>query len=233
MELLSALVAGLLGSSHCIGMCGGFALSLGVGAGGWRAAAARQSVYSLGRLFCYAFLGAVAATLGARLVGATPTWVNASAWLSVAAGGLLLYLGAEAAGLIPRKGKRASTPPCLASGLYGALLRGPTSLHAFAAGVFTGFLPCGLLYAMLSLAAASASPLQGAAIMAVFAAGTAPAMIAIGLGGQLFTTGARRWLFAAAAWSVLLAGAAATARGVAVLSAPPEATPADVCPFCE
>lgn len=232
MEFVSALVAGLLGSSHCVGMCGGFAVTLGMAPTTWRASVLRQGAYTLGRMFCYAFLGACAATLGARAVSWTPTWVNASACLSVVAGGLLLFLGADAARLIPRRAKANASPPCLASGLYGALLRGPRASHAFAAGVFTGFLPCGLLYAMLSLAGATADPLRGAAVMTVFAIGTAPAMVAIGLGGRLFSAKARRWLYTAAAWSVLGAGAVAAARGVSVLASP-GATPAETCPLCE
>lgn len=59
MELSLIFLSGLLGSAHCIGMCGGFALSIGVGSKSWKNNLARQTVYTLGRAFTYAFLGAL------------------------------------------------------------------------------------------------------------------------------------------------------------------------------
>ncbi len=56
IELPLVLLGGLLGSSHCIGMCGGFAISIGLGNRRLSSHVLRQLVYSSGRVFTYAFL---------------------------------------------------------------------------------------------------------------------------------------------------------------------------------
>jgi uncharacterized protein len=71
IDLSLMFVGGLLGSGHCIGMCGAFAVAIG-----WPAERPvhnlfRQSVYSLGRLSSYVFLGAVAGFAGERLTLST------------------------------------------------------------------------------------------------------------------------------------------------------------------
>lgn len=97
---LMLLVGGLLGSSHCVGMCGGLALAVGSRPGGLLAGLGRQTLYSLGRVFTYAVLGASAGYGGARIVEAMPTVVNLQAGLSVAAGMLLLVQGLLATGVL-------------------------------------------------------------------------------------------------------------------------------------
>lgn len=84
--LLAALLAGVVGSPHCMGMCGGFAMACG---------GARQGVaWHLGRLTTYATLGAIAATFGAILQG--PSWI-ATAVATI----LLVWFAAALGGLVP------------------------------------------------------------------------------------------------------------------------------------
>ncbi|HMP06418.1 MAG TPA: sulfite exporter TauE/SafE family protein, partial [Lacipirellulaceae bacterium] len=98
------------------------------------------------------------------------------------------------------------------------------------AGVATGFIPCGLVYALLLKAAASGTVLNGAATMALFGLGTAPLMIAAGVGGTWVAASTRARLMRAAAWCVVVVGAMTLARGAVQLNAPGDG-PAP-CPFC-
>jgi len=158
---LAALLAGLVGSPHCLGMCGGFAVATG---GRQRGGAA---AWSLGRLITYASLGALGGAAGSLLPG--PGWtVNAVAAL------LLLYFAMRLGGWNP---KLPSFLPAEKITSAGARLLGRTGLGArFGFGALTGLLPCGLLYTALALPIASGEPLQGAVVMAAFWLGTVPAL---------------------------------------------------------
>lgn len=74
----------------------------------------------------------------------------------------------------------ATIIPCLSGGLLGSLLRTPGWQAAFMAGLLTGFLPCGLVYAYLALATSTNDPLSGLTIMIAFGLGTMPLMILTG-----------------------------------------------------
>jgi sulfite exporter TauE/SafE len=234
IELPLVFVAGLLGTAHCLGMCGPFVLAIGGSASGWRQALTRQLVYTGGRVFTYAVLGAIAGYGGARLASIAPKLVNLPALLAIAAGLVLIYQGALAANMVPlwlRRPGPLSSGACMAGGMLGQFLRQPGASGAFLAGLFTGLMPCGLLYGMLALATSTHSVVLGGVTMAVFGLGTAPLLIAAGVGGRLLSLAGRRWLFAAAAWCLVLTGAVSIARGAMHLSLP--GRPAAGCPMCE
>ena len=164
--------AGLLGSSHCIGMCGGFALAIGGSSSSLSANLGRQLAYTGGRVFTYAFLGAAAGFGGWRLADAVPQLINLPALLAIVAGCVLVYQGLRAAGWLGRSAK-AAKGPCLAGSVFATFLTAPGLTNAFLAGLLTGMMPCGLLYGMLALAASSQNVWLGAAAMARFGLGIA------------------------------------------------------------
>lgn len=213
------MVAGLLGSAHCLGMCGPFALAIGTAAPAWRANLWRQGCYSAGRIFTYAVLGAAAAYGGLRLAVALAAWVNMPALLAIAAGVLLVVQGLFAAGVLPKRAVAAAAACPGAAGLR-ALLTARGSTEVFLAGLFTGLLPCGLLYGMLALAASTHDVVRGLGTMVAFGLGTVPALVAAGLGGGLLGIAARRRLHAAAAWCLVLTGVISVARGAGFLTWP-------------
>jgi sulfite exporter TauE/SafE len=236
LELPFVFVSGLLGSAHCLGMCGPFALAIGARAAGWQRNLLRQSCYTAGRVFTYSFLGACAGHAGATLTGATPGWIGVPAVLAIAAGMFLIYQGLAAAGAIRldvwRRLLRRPVPsaPCLSASFFASFLRARGMGGVFLAGLLTGFLPCGLVYAFLTLATSSANLLMGAATMAAFGLGTAPIMIGAGWSGSLLRIGWRQRLLRVAAWCVVVAGVISIARGVSHL---PWNDAGDVrCPFC-
>jgi sulfite exporter TauE/SafE len=162
--LLGAFVAGLAGSPHCVLMCGPFASACaGSGPG--------LSAYHAGRLTGYALLGAVAGAAGAALPG--PPWLP-----SLLAAAFLIWFAAGLAGLVPEP--RLILPGLVRSGRLLQEGRGVASRYAF--GIVNGFLPCGLVYAALTLPAALAAPIPGAVAMLAFGLGTVPLLSAAALG---------------------------------------------------
>ncbi len=228
---LLILTGGLLGSAHCVGMCGGFALLLGAGGSRFALNLARQVLYSLGRVCTYALGGAVAGYFGWRLVHGMGTVVNVQSVLSVIAGTLLVFQGLAAAGMLRRVWRRHPRPDCPTARLFAALLTGPGWGSVFVAGLANGLLPCGLVYAYLALAGSSGGPWSGAAVMAVFGLGTIPALVLVGCGGRLVTVHCRRIVFGLAAWCIIVTGALTLARGAGFLGADVPVLGA-ACPFC-
>lgn len=248
IELPLVLLAGVLGSAHCIGMCGPFALAMSAHARGAKGHLLTQIIYSLGRIFTYMVIGAAAGYGGVRLASFAPSVINVPAALALAAGAFLLYQGLGITGVlgrlkhflwapgangnhVPAHPTPAGTGLCLGGTFVASFLREPGGLNAFLAGLFTGMLPCGLVYGFAALAASSFSVVQGAAIMAAFGIGTVPVMVATGIGGSLLGVTARRFIYQIAAWCVVLAGIISMARGVGYLSLPGWESSAS-CPVC-
>ncbi len=229
---LMILAGGLLGSSHCAGMCGGFALALGSHQRGLARNLSRQVVYGLGRVFTYSAGGAAAGYAGWRLTGELRLLVNVQAILCVAAGVLLIVQGLAGAGLLRRLPTLFLGSPCLSAGLFGSLLRETRLRSVFLGGVVNGLLPCGLVYAYLALAASSGGLAAGALTMGLFGLGTLPVLALVGCGGQFLGLAARRHVFRVAAWCVVLTGVLSVARGVSAL----RMTGTDggpSCPMCQ
>jgi sulfite exporter TauE/SafE len=230
IELPFVFCAGILGAGHCLGMCGPFALAIGASSSNWPSALGRQMAYTAGRLFTYAVLGATAGYLGERAVHQLPHLVSLPAWIAVAAGLLLIFQGLASSGMLGRRALPSGTGSCLAGGLLRPFFSQPGWSGVFIAGLFTGLLPCGLLYGMLALAFSSHSIAWGAATMTAFGLGTAPPMMMAGMGGRLLGLVARRRLYAVAACGLLVAGGVSVVRGVSYLAI--GGTPTAGCPFC-
>ena len=176
----AALVAGLAGSLHCLGMCGGIAGALGLRASRSPGlpGAAHVAAHHLGRLTSYALAGAAAGGAGASL-GALIDPGRVGPWLRIAAGAFIILIGLRIAfrwnvlAGLERLGGRLWRRVAPAAGR----LAGDSGLTAsFGLGALWGFLPCGLVYSMLLLAAMSGSAAGGALVMAAFGLGTLPSM---------------------------------------------------------
>ncbi len=213
MTLLAMFLGGLLGSGHCVGMCGGFALAIGALRPKLPAALLPQLAYSAGRLITYGFLGAVGGLAGAYLSSASGTLAGAQRIVAVVAGVVMLYMGASALGLI-RIARINRTADSLFGPLLGHFLQAKAGAGPLLAGVFTGFLPCGLVYAFLALAIASADPIAGWLGMVCFGLGTVPAMVLIGCSSTLLTQKLRVRAVRAGACFVMLLGAVTIWRGL-------------------
>jgi sulfite exporter TauE/SafE len=232
-ELPLIALAGLLGSSHCVGMCGGFVLSIGLGARGWKHNLARQFIYCAGRVFTYGFLGSVAGFAGFWFVRRSGMLIHAQAALSLVAGAVLVSQGLIALRLIPKfvvagRPKRQLASPCLAASFLRPFLTSPRLDLVFFSGLLNGLLPCGLVYGYLALASSEADLVHGLAIMVAFGAGTVPIMILTGAGASVLSGAVRRRLFLVAGCCVLVTGLVAIGRGVQFARAAGDKS----CPAC-
>jgi sulfite exporter TauE/SafE len=192
--LSAAFLAGLLGSAHCIGMCGGISGLFAVNAS---VASLRDNLvfaltYNLGRVISYAVLGIIVGTFGSVVVKASP---GIASGVRILSGVVIVLVGLKVAFdlrtllAIERMGASLwSRIAPLAKGLIPV-----TNLpRAFGLGLVWGWLPCGLVYSVLLIAATSADSRDGAMIMLVFGLGTMPAMIMTGLGAARLAQVMRR-----------------------------------------
>lgn len=230
VELPLVFIAGILGSSHCLGMCGPFAVAIGGSSSHLTANLGRQLLYSVGRIFTYAVLGAIVGFGGWRIAKAMPAIINLPAIFAIAAGALLVWQGLSAAGILRRK-TVTGQGGCLTGSMFASLLTGNRTTDVFLAGLFTGLLPCGLVYAMLALAASQQNIGLGLATMVAFGLGTVPIMVATGLGGSLLSLAARRKVYTLAAWCVVLAGFISIVRGFGFVDLP-GLYAGGGCPYC-
>lgn len=160
----SAFLAGLVGSLHCIGMCGGFAVACG--------GRARDTfLWHTGRTTTYAILGGLAGTFGSLMPG--PGWV-----VAVLSTLLIVWFAAGLAGLVPEPHLSVPGVEHLTTKLAGRT----NTVARFGFGMATGLLPCGLVYASLGIPVAASDPLVGAVAMAAFGVGTMPALTAVAMG---------------------------------------------------
>ena len=181
-------LAGLAGSMHCAGMCGGIACLLREDPRGRAVSLLRHLVYNLGRASSYCFIGALVGHLGVLLAGhaGESGWAAmAQRLLALLSGMLMIYIGLQF--VAPYRKALRGAPGWIGDRLGQGLrqLIGSPALGApLALGVLNGFLPCPLVYAFAAQAAASGGALSGLLLMAAFALGTFPAMLLIGVLGQ-------------------------------------------------
>ncbi|HMN96690.1 MAG TPA: sulfite exporter TauE/SafE family protein [Phycisphaerales bacterium] len=194
----AVLVASLLGSGHCVGMCGAFVAFAVAGddpRGAIPSRALLNVAYNLGRLTTYTLLGIVAGTLGAAVdLGGSAVGLQRVAL--AAAGGLMLAFAVvillRTAGVAVRR-IRVPRPLAriVAAGHRAAFALRPLP-RAATIGLLTTLLPCGWLYAFAITAAGTASPWLGGVVMAAFWLGTLPALAALGAGIQAVSGPLRR-----------------------------------------
>lgn len=211
MLLMAAWLTGLAGSTHCLGMCGGIAAAFGVAAPSSRGRLGLLMLMHGGRALGYAAIGVLVGAFGASVGAAVG---SGTASLRVLAGVLTILIGAKLVlggpwlGGLERGAARIWRRIAPA---WRALLPVRSPGRALVAGVLWGWLPCGLVYAELAVAASSGSAWLGGAVMASFGVGTALSLGA--LSALLAALGlnrlSQRWsgalLILFGAW-VLLAG---------------------------
>lgn len=190
--LLSALVLGLLGGGHCIGMCGGLmgALTLAIPAEQRQRRLGLLLAYNLGRIASYGLAGLLIGAAGWALAsGPAATALRLLAGLLLIAMGL--YLAGWWSGLTRIEGIgrllwRRLEP------LARRLLPVRNAPRALLLGALWGWLPCGLVYSTLLWAASQGDALDSALLMLAFGLGTLPVLLATGLAAERLTALLRR-----------------------------------------
>ncbi len=191
MELsyVTAAAIGFLGSTHCVGMCGGIVGALNAGIDEDRrtglAFVSFHLSYNAGRIVSYVIAG-----VGVGLIGAQTQHLELASAIPI--GGMVAAMFMIALGLYVGGWWRAIAALETAGGyvwrwlepLGRRFLPVGNPAQAFGLGLIWGWLPCGLVYSALALALLSGSATSGAAIMLGFGVGTLPMLFVMGKAAQ-------------------------------------------------
>jgi len=206
----TALLLGLLGSAHCVGMCGPLALAVPSPGGGFPARLGGALALNGGRVLTYASIGA-----GFGLFGRGLQLAGLQQAVSITLG-VVILLGL----LVPRlfrfadPGRSAGGFIMRVQGVMARRLRRTSPEGLFFTGMLNGLLPCGLVYLAAAGAIAQDGWEMGALFMALFGLGTWPALVALKLGGSHAGPGMRRVLRRAAPFAYAAMGLLFILRGL-------------------
>lgn len=209
--LFSAFLLGLLGSFHCVGMCGPIAFMLPVDRTNTFKKISQITIYHVGRLLAYSLIGLIFGLIGKSLY-----IFGFQQQLSIAIGVLMIVIV-----LIPQStfNKYNFSKPIYkviskVKSSLGSALKKKTADTFLTIGFLNGFLPCGLVYMALFAAIAAGNALNGSLYMTVFGLGTIPLMTTAIYFGQFLKASARQKIQRAIPVFVVLIGVLFILRGL-------------------
>jgi len=197
--LVSAFLVGLFGSVHCLGMCGGIvgALTLGLKSDIRRSPRSLLPYlifYNSGRIASYAAAGALFGLAGAQWFALVPS-ATARLVAAILSGGFMIALGLYLAGwwpgfsLVERAGGKLW---CYIEPLGRRLLPVDHPAKAGLLGLVWGWLPCGMVYAVLAWSLTAGGAAHGALLMVAFGLGTLPMLLTMGAAADQLAKFARQ-----------------------------------------
>jgi sulfite exporter TauE/SafE len=209
--LISALVLGLLGSLHCVGMCGPIAFMLPVDRTNTFKKVVQIAIYHFGRLLSYGIMGLVFGLVGKGLY-----IFGLQQQLSIIIGVLMIVIV-----LIPYKtfnnynfSKPVFRLISKVKSALGTALKKKTPDTFLTIGFLNGFLPCGLVYMALFAAIAMGNTLQSSLYMILFGLGTIPLMTTAIYVSRFLNGAIRQRIQKAIPVFVILIGALFIVRGL-------------------
>ncbi|MEO5345253.1 MAG: sulfite exporter TauE/SafE family protein [Magnetococcus sp. YQC-9] len=216
-------LAALLGSGHCIGMCGGLAVSSQLGSGiatdrpFWHWERLRLPLlYTLGRVGTYMVLGGLSGWLGSMaLFLARPTALNGLPHLAV--GVVMILMGVDTIGIVSFTRGTGQGESTLLRWSHSLSNTRP-ALQPLGMGILTGLLPCAMHWAFQAKAFATGSAFDGMILLLAFGLGTLPAMWGFALLSTWLDRSARRRVLQLAGVLIVLMGAMSLKRGFMMIS---------------
>jgi len=188
IDLYTALTIGLIGSFHCIGMCGPIAVALPLGNSSGFGRVAGTLLYNSGRTVTYGLLGALFGLLGRGIEVA-----GFQQWASIIIGIVMIMTV-----VFPFLFKEKLNMEKLMFGFPGRLISRLQILFSrnsfsnlFIIGLLNGLLPCGLVYVAVAGALNTNDVVMGVLFMLVFGIGTTPVMMSVSLAGNIISQGLR------------------------------------------
>ncbi len=185
--LSTAMLLGMLGSLHCVGMCGPLALSVPVKNDTVKARIYGSLLYNMGRVVTYSFFGGIIGVFGQTL-----SLIGFQQWLSIIAGLLILVFF-----IFNKKGSQKQRD--LFPGFYEKINTQLSKLYfqksrssVFFIGMLNGLLPCGFVYFAITGALATGSLPKSIVFMAAFGMGTLPLMWSLVFFGRYFSANLSR-----------------------------------------
>ena len=179
---ISALLIGLAGSLHCLGMCSPLAMAVTTLR---KPFLLNRLVYNGGRIFSYGLLGALISSFGS-LFGLS----GFQNFLTIFLGSILIIMGLAGTGQIriPVLTGFIQKIVTAIKILFSELLKRKTILSISIMGMLNGLLPCGLTYLALTYCLTLTNAASGFFFMSVFGAGTLPVMLGFTSVMQVFIT---------------------------------------------
>jgi sulfite exporter TauE/SafE len=199
-----AFMAGVLGSGHCLGMCGalvsGYFMNAGPARSVWP-----YFAYQMARIFVYTLVGFAAATLGVVLVS-SGVFGKMQSILQMFIGSVVIILAFGILCLIPFQGSIRLIPMnVLRKGYAQSRTRGPI-LGASIAGLLNGLMPCPLTFAMAVKATSATTIMEGGLLMLTFGSGTLPTMLFISVAFGKMSANFRGLMLKSAALIMIVMG---------------------------
>ncbi|MBW2523950.1 MAG: sulfite exporter TauE/SafE family protein [Deltaproteobacteria bacterium] len=180
------LLLGLLGTAHCLGMCGPLVLALPASQGSF----VRHLLYHAGRITTYTIVGTILGGVGAGVAELTSRTADdpmgavaqAQVVVSLVAAALLGWLGLARLGILAEPAWLAVATPSRVPGFSRVLGRASAGSHLGMAGLglVLGLLPCGLSFAAFAAALGTGSALEGGLAVLLFGLGTLPGLLLLG-----------------------------------------------------
>ena len=208
-----ALMTGLIGSLHCIGMCGPIAIALPLGKKSWGYRTVGSLSYNIGRTLTYGILGSLFGLLGKGIQLA-----GLQQWASIAIGIIMILTV-----IFPVIFKSQISLDKIFTGYAARLiiqfrkLFSQSSISSlFVIGLLNGLLPCGLVYVAIAGAINTNEVTQGIIYMLLFGIGTIPIMFVIPLAGNLIGIGLRKKLRGVVAVFIVSLGILFILRGLSL-----------------
>lgn len=185
MELLTAFTIGLVGSLHCLGMCGPIAIGIPLHRDNWFKKVIGGLLYNSGRIITYGVLGAIFGLLGRGIQLA-----GLQQWASIGIG-IVMIVSVIFPVIFREKIKLDKLFTGYASRLIVSFrnLFTKSSLSSLLwIGLLNGLLPCGLVYMAIAGALNTNDMMMGIAFMVMFGIGTTPALLALSLAGNVVSS---------------------------------------------
>lgn len=189
MDLITAFTIGLVGSLHCLGMCGPIAIAIPLHKTNWLMKVTGGLLYNSGRIITYGILGGIFGLLGRGIQLA-----GLQQWASIGLG-ILMILSVLFPVVFREKIKLDRIFTGYAGRLIGrfrTLFSKRTLGNLLFIGLLNGLLPCGLVYMAIAGAINTNDVVAGIAFMMVFGIGTTPALLLLSLAGNVVTSTFRK-----------------------------------------
>ncbi|MGX9416120.1 sulfite exporter TauE/SafE family protein [Vibrio sp. WJH972] len=178
-ELFAAALIGVVSSAHCFGMCGGISALLGSTCSNKQQLPFVIALYNIGRLTSYTLMGALLGSIAYSLIELSQL-NQMLGWMRILSGIILIMLGlylARAWFGIQKIESLGQHIWKFISPVARQLIPLKKPWYALPLGFLWGWLPCGLVYSMLTWSLASGNGVSGGLIMLFFGFGTLPSMV--------------------------------------------------------
>ena len=213
--MVSVLIAGFLlgfaGSLHCVGMCGPLSLALPTYHLSATVRLLSLLLYQLGRIITYALLGLLFGIAGKGIYLA-----GVQQWFSITMGMLILMFAV----MYFMQGRMRGISIfnrfyAWVSFVIGKIIKNKQGPAGFLVlGMANGLLPCGMVYIALAAAMSFHITFQSVGFMAMFGAGTLPAMMLVAYSTAMVSPGARKLFKRSIPYFIMLTGIVLIMRGL-------------------